>query len=234
MLKKIVLPLGLLFALSSSVLASDKLPFQAVETIQKVEYELKDYRMAEMDRLGQIALEEREREQREFEETERTRIEEEKKVERVITYNPYDILTPSNLNEDEVYQMLEGSALQSLARAYVYMEELYGINLLFLVALNSEESARGESSLAISNNNLGGVVSRNGGWAYFSDWGDSLMYIAELLKTEYLSPEGNYYNGSSIWNINTRYCLLADGVTTDYNWSDNINAIAYEYLEKVK
>lgn len=151
------------------------------------------------------------------------RIEEEK----VITYNPYNILEPSNVTNEQAYDMLEGSALQSMSRAFVYAEEVYGVNLIFLMALTTEESFHGRSTLAITNNNLNGVKTTNGDWAYFNDWNESLDFTANMLKEEYLTEDGLFFNGYSIWNINERYCIGG-------NWSENINQIANELMHKSK
>lgn len=142
-----------------------------------------------------------------------------------VNYNPYNLLEPSNITREQAYQILEGTALQSLSNAYVYMEELYGVNAIWLMALNAEESGWGRSGLAISNNNLGGVKSRDGGWATFSDWGDCLEFITNMIRYEYLSEDGLFYNGVSIWDVNTKYC---EGT----QWAENLNAIAYSLLNK--
>ena len=141
-------------------------------------------------------------------------------------YNPYNLLEPSNITREQMYNLLEGTALQSLSNGYVYMEEVYGINSLFLVSISAEESGWGTSSLAINNNNIGGIKLSDGGWAYFSDWFDCLNYKAELLYNEYLSENGSYFNGYSIWDVNIKYC-------EGNQWSENINLIAYELLNKI-
>ena len=104
----------------------------------------------EIERQERLRLEELER-QRLAEEERQRQIE----ANRVVTYNPYNLLEPSNITREEAYQMLEGTALQTLSNAYVYMEELYGVNAIFLMSLSAEESGWGRSSLAISNNNIG-------------------------------------------------------------------------------
>ena len=169
-------------------------------------------RLAEEERLRQ-------------EELERQRLAEEE-TNRVVTYNPYNLLEPSNINREEAYQVLEGTALQTLANGYVYMEEVYGINALFLMAISAYESGWGTSYLAMNNNNLGGIKANDGSWAYFSDWFECISYKADLLYNQYLSPNGAYYNGTSAWNINARYC-------EESVWADNINTIAYELLNNI-
>lgn len=140
-------------------------------------------------------------------------------------YNPYNLRELSNLSINQISKMLEGSALQTLARAYYYAEKEYNVNAIFLMSLNSEESGHGRSALAINYNNIGGVKSESGGWRYFSDWGESLNYIANLIDKHYLSPDGLYYNGPSIWNVNMKYC---EGT----QWAINLNEIANNFLSK--
>lgn len=147
-------------------------------------------------------------------------------VDGVPHFNPYNLRELSNLSENQIYRMLEGSALQTLSRAYYYYEKQYNVNAIFLMALNSEESGHGRSALAINNNNLGGVKNGDQGWAYFSDWGESLEYIANLIDKYYLSEDGLYYNGPSIWNVNTKYC-------EGYQWSENLISIANDLINKL-
>lgn len=142
-------------------------------------------------------------------------------------FNPYNLLEPSNVSREQMYDILEGTALQTLSNGYVYMEEVYGINALFLVAISAYESGWGTSYLAMNNNNLGGIKASDGSWAYFSDWFECISYKADLLYHQYLIPTGAYYNGTSTCNINVRYC-------EESVWADNINAIAYELLSKIE
>lgn len=179
-----------------------------------------------------VEREEQERleEQRRLEELEILRLEQERIAEeqrKNLHYNPNNLLEPSHITNEQAYEILEGSALQSLFRAYVYAEESYGVNAIFLMALTSEESAHGRSNLAISNNNLSGIKSRDGGWAYFSDWQESLEFTVNMIKNEYLGEDGLFFNGYSIWNVNTKYC-------EGYKWSDNINQIAYGFINNIK
>lgn len=164
---------------------------------------------------------------------EQKRIEEEKRLEEERLaqlkphYNPYDLRELSNLTEEQIYQILEGNVLQTLSRAYYWAEQEYHINALFLIALNREESANGRSSLAISNNNLGGIKNKSGEYAYFDDWGQCLNFLSNMIRNEYLSENGLFHNGASIWNVNTLYC-------EQESWADRLNNIAYEMLGEVQ
>ncbi len=152
-----------------------------------------------------------------------TKVEE---MPKTIVYNPKDLREKSNLTKDDIKRVLEGSKLQILADKYHQMEEKYGVNAIFLMALNMEESGHGNSYLAQVQNNLGGVKNRSGGFATFSSWEHSLEYIANLISTEYLHHGGLYYYGRSIYGVNTRYC-------EGNQWAHNLNAIATGILNKL-
>lgn len=149
-----------------------------------------------------------------------------KKEKDKIIYNPDNLREVSNLSKEQIYDMLEGNNLQSLVDSYYEMEQKYNINAIFLMALNIEESGNGTSSLAIYNNNIGGITSRYGGWASFESWSSCLDYIANLLDEMYLSETGPYYYGTSVYDVNVKYC---SGGT----WAENLNTIANELLAKV-
>lgn len=144
-----------------------------------------------------------------------------------VTYNPDNLREVSNLSKEQIYDMLEGNDLQVLADDYYEMEQKYNVNAIFLMALNMEESGHGRSSLAVYNNNLGGIKSRYGGYASFESWPSCLEYIASLIDEMYLSETGTYYNGTSIYGVNVNYCVGG-------NWADNLNTIADELLAKVE
>lgn len=164
--------------------------------------------------------------QKQLEEQKRREKERKAKVKVKITYNPYNLLEASNITKKDAYKMLKGTRLQTLSNAYVYMEQLYGVNAIYLMALSAEESGWGRSQLAITHNNIGGIKSGNR-YKYFDNWYDCLNYKAKLLKNQYLTEGGSYFNGYSIWNVNEKYC-------EQKTWSNNINSIAYGLLNKLK
>ena len=98
------------------------------------------------------------------------------------------------------------------------------------MALTAEESSWGRSSLAISNNNLSGHKNISGEWTYYNNWGECLEESFRLISQEYVNPNGLFYTGASMYNINLVYC--PDPVTP-YSWADNISRIGYELLNKL-
>lgn len=219
---------ALLFTLSCSTISSYTSPTLIAEQSKTSSVEFRNFRKdtyVKIEELRRVQNENFEREEI-IEEVEVAKMIVEEEYEVYPSYNPYNLLEPSNITREQMYNLLEGTALQSLSNGYVYMEEVYGINSLFLVSISAEESGWGTSSLAINNNNIGGIKSSDGGFAYFSDWFDCLNYKADLLYNEYLSEDGLYFNGYSIWNVNMLYC-------EQEQWADNLNTIADELLNKV-
>ena len=233
LMKKLMLTLffssGIIIPFTESALTNS----QARQLIDVDLYEFKNYRNEMNEKVQayeKYKIEEQKRIEAEQERLKQEELERQRLAEieanRVITYNPYNLLEPSNITREEMYKALEGTALQTLSNAYVYMVELYGVNALFLVSVSAEESGWGRSSLAISHNNLGGIKGSNGSYRDFDSWGECIDYKARLLKNQYLSEDGDYFNGYSIWDVNIKYCEQS-------TWTDNVSNIAYELLNKL-
>lgn len=133
-------------------------------------------------------------------------------------FNPNNLLEKSNLTRDDAYRMLKGSKLQSVSSHYIYAEETYGVNAIFLMGLTSLESGHGTSNIAINNNNIGGVRKGSGEYSSFSSWESCISYIANLISKYYLKDDATYFSGRSIWDVNENYCENSD-------WADKIVSI---------
>ena len=142
-------------------------------------------------------------------------------------YNSNNLTELSNLTQEQIHTMLEGTRLQCLSAYYYEYEKIYKVNALFIISLTSLESGYGTSKLARTHNNLAGYRGSKG-WTYFNSWHDCLNEVYRLIGQEYLSPDGRFYNGLDIKSINSKYC----GNT--YQWSIDINTIAHKYLKKLK
>ena len=134
-------------------------------------------------------------------------------------FNPNNLLEKSNLTRDDAYRMLKGSKLQSVSSHYIYAEETYGVNAIFLMGLTSLESGHGTSNIAINNNNIGGVRKGSGEYSSFSSWESCISYIANLISKYYLKDDATYFSGRSIWDVNKNYCENSD-------WADKIVSIS--------
>lgn len=142
-------------------------------------------------------------------------------------YNSNNLTELSNLTQEQIHTMLEGTRLQCLSAYYYEYEKIYKVNALFIISLTSLESGYGTSKLARTHNNLAGYRGSKG-WTYFNSWHDCLNEVYRLIGQEYLSPNGKFYSGLDIKSINSKYC----GDT--YQWSLDINTIAHKYLQKLR
>lgn len=142
-------------------------------------------------------------------------------------YNSNNLTELSNLTQEQIHTMLEGTRLQCLSAYYYEYEKIYKVNALFIMSLTSLESGYGTSKLARTHNNLAGYRGSKG-WTYFDSWHDCLNEVYRLISQEYLSPNGKFYSGLDIKSINSKYC----GNT--YQWSTDINSIAHKYLKRLK
>lgn len=142
-------------------------------------------------------------------------------------YNSNNLNELSNLTQEQIHTMLEGTRLQCLSAYYYEYEKIYKVNALFIISLTSLESGYGTSKLARTHNNLAGYRGSKS-WTYFNSWHDCLNEVYRLIGQEYLSPNGKFYSGLDIKSINSKYC----GDT--YQWSLDINTIAHKYLQKLR
>lgn len=148
----------------------------------------------------------------------------------------FDVAQPSGLDAAVLEAfILEGSPGNSifwqyrgqLGAIFLAAEQRYGVNAAFLACLAIHESAWGSSSIARAKNNVFGWQAYNsnpGAARGFADLNEGVMYVAGQLARTYLSPQGEYYNGTSIAGINRYYCVL-DSSEPDYGWSRDISAL---------
>lgn len=200
--------------------------FEFTTSYEKQEILVEDMQLKQ----EQIRLEQ-ERIRKEQEEAERLRQLEEERLKTQPHFNPYNVSELSNLSREQISKMLEGTALHSLVNAFYWYEQEYQINAVFLMALTAEESGWGRSSLAISNNNLSGHKKSGGGWAYYNSWGECLEESFRLLSHEYVNPNGLYYTGPNMYDINLVYCPNPDNPSS---WANNISRIGYELMNKLQ
>lgn len=147
-----------------------------------------------------------------------------------VTFNPVNLLDSSGANERKLSIALKDTGLEGLESSYIQAEKEYGVNAIFLCALTAEESGWGKSVRAIRDNNLSGfeVYSDDAVGARFSSKHESIMVTAKLIKEQYLTEGGNYFNGYSIQAVNIRYCPV-----NGTSWSDNISTIANQIATKI-
>lgn len=140
------------------------------------------------------------------------------------TYNPYNLSEISGIGYDKMFEILEGKPIQKHSEFIVDMEQIYGVNALFVVGILGIESGFGTSYRAINHNNLAGYnISGDDSYFAFNSQEACIEEVFRLISEEYLSEDGLFYNGTSIWNVNKLYC-------TSDNWASKINQIIYELI----
>lgn len=146
-----------------------------------------------------------------------------------IVFDPQDVTKESNISVKEMTSILEGTSLQKLAPAFVECEKKYGVNAIFLCGIAALESDWGNSRRAIEDNNYTGL-------GVYSDTAvginsktpeGNIHATAQRLAEHYLKKDGMFYNGLSVFAVNTKYCV---GCT----WGMKVTNIGYRLMNKVQ
>lgn len=141
--------------------------------------------------------------------------------------NPFTVLTnltlPSGETAAELNAFLQGTDLAGLGQYFIQAEQQYHVSARYFLAHAIEESGWGTSPLAQTKHNLFGYDAYDAnpyvdGMTFTSD-GDCILYVAQQIATNYLSPTGQFYHGPTLLGMNVDYA-------TDPNWASNIATIA--------
>ena len=119
------------------------------------------------------------------------------------------------------------------AKYFYYAEQQYNVNGIFLAAVAIHESNWGTSAMAQNKKNLFGygaydrAPSEN---AYsFGTYAEGIDMLARVFAKYYLNPKGtaiyngevasgNYYNGSTLTGVNTKYASDKNWANAVYKW----------------
>lgn len=110
-----------------------------------------------------------------------------------------DIEEPCGLSVEELEERLKGN-LKPYAQAFLYAEEDYEINALFLCAVAALESGWGEHCFR-PNNFFGFMTKRE-----FRTPEECIDFVAWFLRKNYLNENGKYYRGGTLADIGKIYC----------------------------
>ncbi|EXX88488.1 hypothetical protein BG53_00370 [Paenibacillus darwinianus] len=113
----------------------------------------------------------------------------------------------SGLTESHIADLLTNTALaeQGLEQAILEIENEYGINAYFTIAVMKLESGNGKSRLARNKNNLFGLMARSGALS-FETKGDSIRKFGQLIAKNYV---GQGY--ATIEKVAGKYCPVNPG-----------------------
>ncbi|MBB6693904.1 glucosaminidase domain-containing protein [Cohnella xylanilytica] len=120
-------------------------------------------------------------------------------------HKPFDkVQSPSGLTAEAIEALFKGTGLanQGLEKAIMELEDQYGINAYFTIAVMKLESGNGTSKVAKTRNNLFGLNSNNGtGYLRFKTKVDSVKRFGQLISKNYI---GKGY--TTIEKIGRKYC----------------------------
>lgn len=141
-----------------------------------------------------------------------------------VTHITDDITQPTGLSAEELDKALAGTGLDGLGHAFQAMEERWGVNALFGIAVAAHESAWGTSYLAKSRNNLFGIAAYDGneGAAYgFETRNACIDHWGEMIKEVYF--DRGYTN---LYSVNSIYA-------SDKSWSTKVQATMASMRHKI-
>lgn len=141
-------------------------------------------------------------------------------------------ITVEELNQ--VFYKIGKSQMAKYSQAFIDAEKQYGVNALFIASIVAQESGWATKAGGTNGTNLTGhgVYNAQEIGTTFNSGYEGILETAKLLKEDYLTPSGKYFNGYSVEDVNLRYCLFQDMKTTDYKWSAAITSIENNF-EKV-
>jgi beta-N-acetylglucosaminidase len=119
----------------------------------------------------------------------------------------YLVKSDSGLVESHIEEILKGTSLagHDLAKAILEIEEKYGINAYFTIAVMKLESGNGKSRIAQDKNNLFGLNALDGdsfNKAFsFKTMGDSVEKFGQLISDNYIDK-----GYKTIEKVSTKYC----------------------------
>ena len=147
-----------------------------------------------------------------------------------IIANLDDLRIKSNATESQINILLANTPLEDAGWYFLEAERTYGVNAIIMIAIMRQESNLGRAGNLWRYNNFAGITDGRGGWARWDTKREGIFALARLLGLHYLCPNGRWYNGVSIEGVNVRYCLLPDGLTTDWDWSRHIRSHTAQFV----
>jgi beta-N-acetylglucosaminidase len=114
--------------------------------------------------------------------------------------------------------------LLGIASTLIEVQEEYAVNAILLLAIIRHESGNGRSNLAVSQNNLGGIIAPAQSVAVFRSFDskeECVRFMARLLAQQYLTEGGRFFNGYTLDHIARRYA-------SSRTWSTLIRNLMFE------
>lgn len=119
----------------------------------------------------------------------------------------------------EYDKLLKGSKLEGYGYCFKKIEDQYGVNGIFAMAVATLESGLGKSNLGQHNNNFYGIRGSGSSWAKFDSVESGILYFGKLMNN-------SLYYGKTIKKIAPIYCN--DG------WADKVSSIMTRYINELE
>lgn len=124
-----------------------------------------------------------------------------------------NLLIKSNIKEETLAKAFQNTKMQGLEKYFIQAERESGINALYLAGLAVHESGWNTSKFANKRNNLFGWQAYDNDLdktKYFESKGECILFVAERIKTLYLSENGMFHSGYTMESISNRYASDKD------------------------
>jgi hypothetical protein len=118
--------------------------------------------------------------------------------------------------------------LNQYAFYFLEAETQTGVSAVFLLSVAALESGWGTSDLAQTKNNLFGWTSNNGSMMSFNSKAQCIIYVAEKLKEHYLTPDGKFFSGYEVEDVNKHYNGREEWAIAVNNIMQGINGLEKE------
>lgn len=146
-------------------------------------------------------------------------------VSGVPTFDSSDLTVKAQITSEQLRNVLP-KTMTELANDIVWYSELNGINSLFVASLIRQESGNNTSGLTTKNNNVGGIKI-NGKYHKFETKSKCIEYMTSLLKEQYLTDSGKFFNGYSVKSVSKLY---NDGCE---DWTKDIISMSNDMKNKI-
>jgi beta-N-acetylglucosaminidase len=132
----------------------------------------------------------------------------------------------SNLSLNEVRKLLEGTRLKGIEQAVLDIEESWGVNAFFTIAVAKHESGNGYSRLAKNKNNLFGINAVDGNAyrsaTHFVSKSQCVYRFGEIIKEVYID-KGHH----TLVSIQNKYCSSRE-------WASSVRGIMSSDARRVE
>lgn len=143
------------------------------------------------------------------------------------TVSQSELVLKSNVSPEQLNKFLEKTNMKGLGYSFKAAEQEYSVNAVFLTAVAVHESGFGTNTISKKKNNIMSICAYD--WSPVSSATsyktrtDCILRGAELLKKNYLTKGGKYFNGATLEGVNKKYA-------SDKGWAKCVKG----YMSQIK